>query len=129
MSGMQGISPQLPLVYSNIDGPYKLNKTIGAAIRQNFKNLLLTSPGERVMIPQFGCGLRRLLFEGFGSSLHERIRGQIQRQVNTYLPFVKIENINFITHETNSDLGLNEMAVEISYNLGSLDTQDTLTIT
>jgi uncharacterized protein len=129
MSGMQGISPKLPLVFSSTDGPYQLTKTIGEAIRQNFKNLLLTSPGERIMIPEFGCGLRRLLFEGFNPSLHERIRGQINRQVNTYLPFVVVEQVNFITHESNSDLGLNELAIEILYNLGSLDTQDTLTIT
>jgi phage baseplate assembly protein W len=129
MSGMQGISPQLPLIYSNIDGPYKLNKTLGESIRQNFKNLLLTSPGERIMLPQFGCGLRRLLFEGFSPTLHESIRTQINRQVNTYLPFVNVETVNFLTHEFNSDLGLNELAIEVIYNLGSLDTQDTLTIT
>ena len=129
MSGMQGISPKLPLIYSSVDGPYQLTKTLGEAIRQNFKNLLLTSPGERIMIPEFGCGLRRLLFEGFNPSLQESIRGQIKRQVNTYLPFIVIESINFVSYESNSDLGLNELAVEILYNFGSVDTNDTLKIT
>ena len=28
------------------------------------RQLLLTSPGERVCLPEFGCGLRRLVFAG-----------------------------------------------------------------
>ena len=49
--GKVGISPALPLTYTKADGPYGLNKNIRDAIQQNFKNLLLTTKGERVMIP------------------------------------------------------------------------------
>ena len=51
---------------SKKDGPFKLNKTLGEVVRQNFKNLVLTSPGERIMLPDFGAGLRRLLFDQQG---------------------------------------------------------------
>lgn len=33
-----------------------------AHVEQMVRQLLLTSPGERVDLPEFGCGLRRLLF-------------------------------------------------------------------
>ena len=33
------------------------------AIRGRIEQLLFTSPGERVMLPSFGCGLRDLVFE------------------------------------------------------------------
>mgnify|MGYP003354002300 CR=1 FL=1 len=32
-------------------------------MKQNFKILLLTNPGERVHFPKFGVGLRNYLFE------------------------------------------------------------------
>ena len=59
MSKLQGISPQLPLVYSHTDGPYQLNKTLKDVVRQNLKMLILTAPGERIMVPEFGVGLHR----------------------------------------------------------------------
>lgn len=33
-----------------------------AHVEQMIRQLLLTTPGERVNLPEFGCGLRRLLF-------------------------------------------------------------------
>lgn len=33
-------------------------------IRQRLEQILFTSPGERVMLPEFGCGLRDLVFAG-----------------------------------------------------------------
>ncbi len=33
-------------------------------IRDLIEQVLFTAPGERVMRPDFGCGLRQLLFEG-----------------------------------------------------------------
>ena len=59
---LQGLSVSLPLTYDNEDGPYRLNKTLKQVVKQNFKNLILTSPGERVMLPTFGAGVRRLSF-------------------------------------------------------------------
>ena len=57
MSKLQGISPRLPLVYDKTDGPYQLNKTLKQTFQQNLKMLILTMPGERPMIPEFGVGL------------------------------------------------------------------------
>jgi hypothetical protein len=34
-----------------------------ANIRAKVMQVLLTSPGERVMLPEFGCGLRDLVFD------------------------------------------------------------------
>ncbi|MCE2970733.1 MAG: GPW/gp25 family protein, partial [Burkholderiales bacterium] len=33
-------------------------------IRQRIEQLLFTDPGERVMLPEFGCGLNQLVFQG-----------------------------------------------------------------
>jgi phage baseplate assembly protein W len=36
--------------------------TYEAHVDQMIRQVLLTTPGERVNVPEFGCGLRRLLF-------------------------------------------------------------------
>jgi len=36
---------------------------LDGAIRGRIEQVLFTSPGERVMLPGFGCGLRDLVFE------------------------------------------------------------------
>lgn len=66
-------------------------------VAQNFKNLMLTSPGERVMDINFGVGLRRFLFQQDlgGSQEISGLNGRIKSQVKTYLPYVQITNISF----------------------------------
>ena len=63
MASKQGISVKLPLSYDSEDGPYRLTKNLKENVQQNFKNLMLTNPGERVMLPNFGAGIRQLLLE------------------------------------------------------------------
>lgn len=128
MSKLQGISVRLPLAYSQEDGPYALNKTLGPVIKQNFKNMLLTSPGERPMIPEFGCGLRRVLFEGISGRLQNQVVTLINKQVTKYLPFINIEKISFITSDQDSHMDLNAIRISIEYNVGSIDTSDRIEI-
>ena len=49
-----GISVKLPLRVTAEDGPYALNKDLVETTKQNFKNLVLTNPGERIMDINFG---------------------------------------------------------------------------
>ena len=129
MSSKHGISVKLPLTYNSFDGPYTLNKKTKEAVRQNFKNLVLTAPGERVMDPQFGVGMRNFLFEQMNDSLFTKISERIRAQVRSYLPFVFVEHITFDSTETNPNIGPNELQVTIQYNILPLDAEDTLSIT
>jgi|TARA_R110002126_G_scaffold68293_7_gene172906 uncharacterized protein len=128
MSKLEGISVRLPLTYDPIDGPFRLNKNIGQTVKQNFKNLLLTSPGERIMIPDFGVGLKRLLFENIDPRLREKVIVSINEQTRRFMPFVVIEDVRFapVTDALGEDT--NRVAISINYNLGSVDSKDTLTI-
>src|SRR5689334_9611610 len=50
--------------------PFRIDHATGQAarvdypthVRQMIRQLLLTNPGERIDLPEFGCGLRRALF-------------------------------------------------------------------
>ena len=129
MTSKHGISVKLPLVYDPSDGPYRLNKRMKEVVRQNFKNLVLTAPGERVMDPNFGVGLRNYLFEQISEPLFTKVAARIRTQVKRYLSFVNVEFITFDSMDTNPELGPNEVQVTIRYNILPLDAEDTLSIT
>ncbi len=80
-----GISPALPLAYDQLDGPFRLTKTLKEAITLNFKNLVLTNPGEKIMDPEFGVGIKRYLFELDNDGLKGEIAEKINQQVSIYL--------------------------------------------
>ena len=128
MASKQGISVKLPLSYDSEDGPYRLTKNLKENVQQNFKNLMLTNPGERVMLPNFGAGIRQLLFEPISEDLFSKVRSRIFNQVRTYMPFVNIEDVFINTMSERQDFGPNEVQISIVYNILPLDAKDTLTI-
>lgn len=95
---MAGISPRLPISKDVADG-YALTKTYLESTRQNLKNLLLTVPGERMMIPEFGVGMKRFLFEKHGPSTYGAIQSKIMQQVSIFMPFVIVNDIHFFGPE------------------------------
>lgn len=92
---MIGYSPKFPLQLDNYVGAYSLNTTLLAVAKQNFMNVLLTSPGERLMDQDFGVGLRQYLFEPNTTSLHAAIATNIQKQVSKYTPYIQLGTILF----------------------------------
>ena len=89
---MSTISVKLPLRITERDGAYMMNTTLAETVKQNFKMLLLTNPGERVMDPEFGVGLSRFIFELAGSGLADMISDNIQEQVTRYMPFIEVDD-------------------------------------
>ena len=128
MSTLEGISPRLPLVYDKTDGPYQLNKTFKETFRLNLKMLILTMPGERPMIPEFGVGLYGFLFESLGDDTFSKVAQAISEQVAFYMPGISLEEINFITSDEDPTLGLNEVYVSIEYNILPFNEKDQLII-
>lgn len=123
-----GLSVKLPLTVSDVFGPYNLNTTYEDMVTQNLKMLILTIPGERMMDPRFGVGLRRYLFEFNGRQTYERIRDGIEQQVSVYLPFIRIDNINFDVPENNPDLFPHSLSMRVSFTIVPLQRSTALQI-
>ena len=100
----RGLTPKLPIVLDEADG-IKLVKNFPDLVEQNLKNLILTIPGERIMDPLFGVGLPQFLFEQNTPVVYAEIRSKIVRQVNKYMPFVRIDNVEFSSAEVNNPDG------------------------
>ena len=118
---MIGISPKLPLRVDSVDGFYALTKKITETLQQNLKMLVLTAPGERVMNPEFGVGLRNFLFENAPA---DKIRNKISTQVQRYIPAIKLTEIiiaNAPKSEIAIDTDAHTLLVKIEYVIPSLN--------
>ncbi len=62
-------------------------------IGQSLRILLLTTPGERVMQPQFGCDLKGQLFAGINENTITVLKDLIRRAVLFFEPRVILENV------------------------------------
>ena len=76
------------------------------------------------MDPGFGAGLRESLFEQKDSLLTSRIKARITQQVEKYLPYITITDINFGDTGTED----NKLDIEVRYIIQGLSVTDLLTI-
>jgi uncharacterized protein len=121
------------------DYAYPLRVDVGAGqiarapyaehVNQLIEQLLLTSPGERVNMPEFGCGLRRAVFAPQNDALAATVKIQVQQAIDAYLgDQVRLTAIDVRSGaDPTSGVDEGELLVTISYVL--VDTQGPQTVT
>jgi phage baseplate assembly protein W len=125
---MSFLTPKLPLTRNRTTG-YSLIDDYVVLVKQNFKNLLLTVPGERMMNPNFGVGLKKFLFENDNPLIYDSVAEQIYNQVSKYLPYIRINDIIFNSFEYDDSLPPNTLAVRVEYRIVPLELDDAIDIT
>ena len=75
----------------NENNMFKGTETIREQAKSNILNVLLTYPGERVNMPNFGVGLKKLIFENHIDT--EELKDKINNQVNFYVPEIEIQDL------------------------------------
>ena len=118
-------SPKLPLEKGTDDTHLMLNTILGV-VKQNMRMVILTNPGERIMMPNFGVGIYRFLFENIDPITMEAVREKIRTQVARFLPYVEIGAIELNSSDTNDSVDRNTINVSIRYFIPSLNAQDVL---
>jgi phage baseplate assembly protein W len=103
---------------ASADG-YQMIRGYRNLVKQNFKNLMLTSPGEKVMDPLFGVGVRKYLFELRELGVESRLEGRIYSQSKKYLSYITIRQVRFINSSNDNKLG-----VQVSYFINPLNVQE-----
>lgn len=85
-------------------------------IKSDLLILLLTEPGERVMLPEFGTSLRKFFFEPNDSSSLERIREEIARSISIWEPRIAVQNIEVTNGEDVLDsLNIQDLKQDIQH--------------
>ena len=103
--------------------PFRIDPASGQAARtgyeahveQMIRQLLLTSPGERADLPQFGCGLRQLLFAPNSDAVQATARLAVQRALNQWLAGQILATNIDVTPGAGDDYS--QVAVRIEYLL------------
>jgi phage baseplate assembly protein W len=88
-------------------------------VDQMIRQVLLTTPGERADLPEFGCGLRQLLFAPNSDALQATTQLMVQRSLKQWLGNqISVQNVT-VTPGPGGDYS--QILVQITYLL--LETQ------
>lgn len=68
-----------------VDGP--------EAVRQSIHLILETEPGERMMRPTFGCGLRRYLMKPNTTATRTLLRRDVERALASFEPRIRVQEV------------------------------------
>jgi phage baseplate assembly protein W len=101
---------------SDSNGIFAVNFTTLTQAKDNLKNLILTRKGERLMQPEFGCDVWRVLFEQMdGRTIETSIETSILDAVSIWLPYLNIDTIVFDYDE--NDIDNNRISLDIKFSL------------
>jgi phage baseplate assembly protein W len=95
-----------------------------AHVRQLVRQVLLTSPGERIDLPDFGCGLRKLVFAAHDQNLDATTSMLVQQSLTRWLgDQLVVQTVRAVPPE---EIGNDaQLVIEVTYLLR--ETQSTAT--
>ena len=99
---------RFPLGYSP-EGFFFKTKTVLEQSKANLRNLLLTTPGERIFQPLFGSQLKSIVFEQ-GQDIPNRIEEAIRSATENFLSYINIINVYTIQEQ-------NQVNVQIEFSV------------
>lgn len=104
--------------------PFRIDPASGQAqrvpypahVQQMVLQVLLTAPGERADLPEFGCGLRGLLFAGNSVALSTTAQMLVQDALRRWLPeHLVVTRVEVLSTEIAPEG--NELVVRVEYQL------------
>src|SRR5262245_45647820 len=63
-------------------------------VRQSIFIILDTEPGERVMLPEFGCGLRRYLMQPNNTGTRAQIERDVESALRQWEPRIEVSQVD-----------------------------------
>ncbi len=95
-------------------------------VDQMIRQLLLTTPGERVNLPQFGCGLRSLVFAPSSDALAATVKLRVIQGLNQWL--AGVVNVVDVTLAGDPDAAAPPGTLEVTVTYTLVETQTTQTV-
>lgn len=88
-------------------------------VRESIRIILSTSKGERVMRPDFGCGIHELVFQVINTTTMTDIEDSVREALAAFEPRIDVLNVS-----TSSDPGLEgKLSVSIDYVIRGTNNQ------
>jgi uncharacterized protein len=82
-------------------------------VRQSIQIILETSPGERVMRPNFGCGIHEMVFAAVDSTTLQRIRSMVEEALRRCEARIDVLGVNVDPAATSEG----KLLVEVEYRI------------
>jgi phage baseplate assembly protein W len=93
-------------------------------IKADLLQLLLTNPGERVMLPEFGTPLRELFFEPNDPSLAMETKRMVSSAIAKWEPRIEIKNITVGTPDLHPEDTGSESEAIVGIHIEFYDPED-----
>ena len=94
------------------------------SVRQAILLLMTTRPGERVMRPEYGCNLHRLVFEPNDATTQGLAIHYVRQAIERWEPRAEILHLDANANPLNPT----EMVVELAYRVRRTGATDTLSV-
>jgi len=111
------VGVSLPFVRDSRSGWFDQSFTTLEAAKSNLRNLLLTMKGERLMQPNFGTDLMKLVFEQDDGTMVDRIRETIIDAVEYWLPYLNLNTIEVNNDIDTDDMNHNRFNVKLVFSI------------
>ncbi len=96
--------------------------SLEADIQESIAILLATSPGERVMQPSFGCGLKGMVFENIDESTITEIKDLVERALLFFESRITLDNIRIDVDQLYDGL----INIHLDYTIRSINTRSNI---
>jgi len=98
---------RFPLVIDSGAGRLAEERDYAAYVEQLIKQVLLTSPGERVNRPDFGCGLRQMVFAPNSDITASLTRVAVVQALDRWLgELIRVEDVKVTARDETLEVGV-----------------------
>jgi hypothetical protein len=107
----------------NAPGVFRSTYTTKDQVKSNLINLLLTTKGERIMNPEFGCDLKKFIFEGIIDTNIENLKQNLLLNISIFIPEITVTDIIVVPDYDSNTIDLN-----VNYYLNISQLSDQVTV-
>ena len=104
-------APKFPLRFKEKKG-FENTDDAKELVKFHLTNLLLTNPGEKISDPNYGIGIRQMLFENMTIGNLNLWSDKITDGINEYIMYINLNEVQVIPFFEE-----NKINIKISYNL------------
>jgi len=93
-------------------------------IKESLYILLTTVPGERIMLPDYGCKIHEHVFDVMGETLFTHLKELIYHAILHYEPRISLEDVLFTVEDGNGG----RLLITVEYRVLQTNTRSNLVI-
>jgi phage baseplate assembly protein W len=112
-----GILTPISLGYGQ-SGLLKMSRDLVTQVRDNFRNMLSTNWGDRLVLYDFGANLEELAFELTSEGVELEAIARIKRTTEKYMPFITLHTYQTFNEPSKMQRGgMANVGVRVTYSI------------